>query len=103
MNVSGAIRHSFSAISLATVGYGDFAPHTDAGKLLTVFYVFCGIGLLVALLSRFAEALVESHRENKERLHVHLAHAHEKLTPHGAGVGEPGPAEAPAAEGEHVP
>ena len=37
----------FSAISLATVGYGDFAPH-------------------------------------------------------GAGAGEPGPTEAPAAEGEHV-
>lgn len=93
----------FSAISLATVGYGDFAPHTAAGKLLTVFYVFCGIGLLVALLSRFADALIQSHQENKERLHGHLAHAHEKLAPHGAGAVEPGPTEAPAAEGEHVP
>ena len=39
----------FSAISVATVGYGDFAPKTPAGKLLAVFYVFCGIGLLVVL------------------------------------------------------
>lgn len=87
----------FSAISLATVGYGDFAPHTAAGKLLTVFYVFCGIGLLVALLSRFADALIQSHQENKEQLHLHLVHAHEKLAPKDAGAGEP-----PTAEGEQL-
>jgi voltage-gated potassium channel len=92
----------FSAISLATVGYGDFAPHTAAGKLLTVFYVFCGIGLLVALLSRFADALIQSHQENKERLHQQLAHAHEKLAPHSAGAREPGSAEPPVAEGEQL-
>ncbi len=92
----------FSAISLATVGYGDFAPHTAGGKLLTVFYVFCGIGLLVALLSRFADALIQSHQENKERLHLHMAHAHEKLAPKDAGAGEPGPTEPPVAEGEQL-
>lgn len=32
----------FSAITLATVGYGDLAPTTAAGKLFTVFYVFAG-------------------------------------------------------------
>jgi hypothetical protein len=35
--------------------------------------------LTASLLSRFADALIQSHQENKERLHVHLAHAHEKL------------------------
>ena len=74
----------FSAITLATVGYGDFSPHTDAGKLLTVFYIFCGIGLLVALLTRFADALIQSERETQARLHAQLAHARKKLAPHDA-------------------
>lgn len=92
----------FSAISLATVGYGDFAPHTAAGKLLTVFYIFCGIGLLVALLSRFADALIQSHRETQERLQLQLVHAHEKLAPRSAGVVEAAPAESSVAEEEHL-
>ena len=57
----------FSAITLATVGYGDFTPTTAAGKLLTVIYIFSGIGLLVAMLSRFADALIQSERESHEQ------------------------------------
>lgn len=91
----------FSAITLATVGYGDFSPHTDAGKLLTVFYIFCGIGLLVALLTRFAEALIQSERENQERLHLHLKHAHDKIAQHDAAP--PSPVEPPAAQGKRLP
>lgn len=88
----------FSAISATTVGYGDFSPQTPAGKLLAVFYIFCGIGLLVALVSRFADALIQSERENQERLHLHLAHAREKAAPHDAEATQP-----PAAEKEHLP
>lgn len=36
----------FSVITLATVGYGDITPHTDAGKLFTAFYVIGGIGII---------------------------------------------------------
>jgi hypothetical protein len=52
----------FSAITLVTVGYGDFTPQTTAGKLLAIVYIFSGFGLLVALLTRFAEALINSER-----------------------------------------
>ncbi len=50
----------FSVISLATVGYGDFTPQTDAGKIFTMFYLVIGIGIFAALLntllkSRFAK------------------------------------------------
>jgi voltage-gated potassium channel Kch len=34
----------FSAMTLTTVGYGDFAPATTAGKLFTAVYAFLGIG-----------------------------------------------------------
>jgi len=34
----------FSVITLTTIGYGDFSPQTDAGKLFTVFYILIGLG-----------------------------------------------------------
>lgn len=36
----------FCVITLATIGYGDYAPKTDLGKLFTIFYAFAGIGVL---------------------------------------------------------
>jgi len=91
----------YSAVTAATVGFGDFTPKTPAGKLLTVFYMFCGIGLLVALLTRFADALIQSERENQERLHVRLSQAREKIAGGDAGAVQPRPEEPPAAEEEH--
>jgi voltage-gated potassium channel Kch len=41
----------FSVVSLATVGYGDFAPHTNAGKIFTTFYIIFGVGLLTTFIS----------------------------------------------------
>ena len=41
----------FCTMSLATVGYGDVVPHTDAGKIFTVVYVLSGIGILVSLFT----------------------------------------------------
>lgn len=84
----------FSAISLATVGYGDFTPTTAAGKLLTVFYIFAGFGLLVALLTLFANALIQSARESQEKLHDQLLHVHQKVHG-GAAAAQPDPAEPP--------
>lgn len=43
----------FSVISLATVGYGDFVPKTDAGKIFTMAYVFVGIGLFIFVANSF--------------------------------------------------
>jgi voltage-gated potassium channel Kch len=57
----------FSVITLATVGYGDFSPKTAIGKLFTIFYIFMGFGLVVVLLTRFSDALIQSEHEAAER------------------------------------
>ena len=44
----------FSFITLATIGYGDFSPVTDAGKIATVVYSFAGLGIMAALISTIA-------------------------------------------------
>jgi hypothetical protein len=55
----------FSVISLATIGYGDFVPTTDAGKIFTIVYVLSGIGVIVSFVSTVA-----SHAVNR-RLAIH--------------------------------
>jgi voltage-gated potassium channel len=57
----------FSTIVLTTVGLGDVAPTSDAGKLFTTAYVLIGIGVLVAFGTAFAQRLVA--RSEQERPH----------------------------------
>jgi voltage-gated potassium channel len=93
----------FSAITLATVGYGDFTPRTPVGKLLTVFYIFMGFGLLVALLTRFAEKLIQAEQESRERRRLHRMQAREKKAARGAGTAQPSAiTEPPGVQDEHV-
>jgi voltage-gated potassium channel len=41
----------FSVVTLTTVGFGDFAPQTDAGKLFTIFYITIGIGIILSFIN----------------------------------------------------
>lgn len=54
----------FCVITLTTVGYGDFSPQTAVGKLATMIYLLLGIGLLVALITQLAEALLVVRRSS---------------------------------------
>jgi voltage-gated potassium channel len=47
----------FSVTTLATVGLGDLAPETDAGKLFTVVFIFTGVGLLASFVAILARQL----------------------------------------------
>lgn len=49
----------FAVIAAATVGFGDFAPQTDAGKIFTILYVLMSVGLLVLILSRIASGMID--------------------------------------------
>ena len=55
----------FAVIAASTVGFGDFAPQTDAGKAFTIAYVLISMGLLVLILSRIATGMVEQRLERQ--------------------------------------
>ncbi|MFK7953514.1 MAG: potassium channel family protein [Ekhidna sp.] len=41
----------FSFITLTTIGFGDFAPTTDAGKVFTIIYITIGVGIILAFIN----------------------------------------------------
>ena len=50
----------FAVVTIATVGYGDLAPKTAVGKLFTIFYIFAGIGVFVAVVTAYAQAALRA-------------------------------------------
>jgi voltage-gated potassium channel Kch len=44
----------FITMSITTIGYGDFVPHTDEGKIFTIFLAFIGISLAFLLIASIA-------------------------------------------------
>lgn len=57
----------FSVITISTVGYGDFAPQTLFGKLFTIFYVLCGLGVFVATATAIADSIINRAEERGPR------------------------------------
>lgn len=53
----------FSVVTLTTVGFGDFAPHTDLGKGFTIVFILAGIGIVVAFASQVVNAMVADRTE----------------------------------------
>jgi hypothetical protein len=45
----------FTVITLTTVGYGDFSPHTNSGKIFSMIYILMGLGVFGALIALIAD------------------------------------------------
>lgn len=57
----------FCTITLTTVGYGDITPHTDIGKIFTIFYVLVGIGILATFANLFLKNAVAKRYLRQEK------------------------------------
>ena len=58
----------FITASITTIGYGDFVPKTDEGKLFTIFLAFTGISLafiLITTIASYREKTIDKHIEDK--------------------------------------
>ncbi len=56
----------FSFITLTTVGFGDFAPKTDAGKIFTIFYIIVGIGIILSFVNTIYHHFMQQRELRKE-------------------------------------
>lgn len=45
--------------TISTVGYGDFTPHTSAGKILVMLLIVLGVGAVFYTIGLFAETIFE--------------------------------------------
>lgn len=57
----------FSVTTLSTVGYGDFSPQTDFGKVFTMVYIFAGIGIIVGFATKIFELTTKNKIESKQK------------------------------------
>jgi voltage-gated potassium channel len=48
-----------TAITITTVGYGDIAPVTPAGRIFTILLIFSGAGYVMYIFSQITETMVE--------------------------------------------
>ncbi len=57
----------FSVITLTTVGYGDFSPQTNLGKIFTMAYIITGIGIIFGFIDAFYKHRMEQVEKAKEK------------------------------------
>jgi hypothetical protein len=55
----------FCVMTVATVGFGDFAPTNTLSKIFTIVFTFLGIGLFASFVGKVAFIWMRHHREER--------------------------------------
>lgn len=58
----------FSVITLTTIGYGDFSPQTDQGKVFTIFYIVIGLGIILSFINTIYNHYNDVKAQQKEKM-----------------------------------
>ena len=58
--------------TVTTVGYGDIVPVTDAGKIMAIFYMIFGIGVLAISLSVLGTRIYKTKIEKTMKKKSHM-------------------------------
>jgi voltage-gated potassium channel len=58
----------FTGATLTTVGYGDFHPTHDYSKIVTVLFMFSGIGVVFYSISVIAQRTFQREEERLQRI-----------------------------------
>ena len=59
----------FSVITLSTIGYGDFSPATDEGKIFTVFYIILGVGVILSFINTVHHHFESMRKKKRKKLY----------------------------------
>jgi hypothetical protein len=69
----------FFSATVSIAGYGQFIPHTVAGKLFTIFYIVFELGLILAFINAAAKLtikryvkIIESYIDHTEEYFEHV-------------------------------
>mgnify|MGYP005648045189 CR=1 FL=1 len=57
----------WTVATVTTVGYGDVVPVTDLGKIVAIFYMFFGIGILALFISVLGTKFYKRRFEKEEK------------------------------------
>ncbi len=72
----------FTVVTVTTIGYGDFAPQTNIGKIFTMFFPFFGIGMAFYFFSIVGKYIYKKTFESKLKEHHDKIMKHIKLHAH---------------------
>ncbi|MDH4230887.1 MAG: potassium channel family protein [Nitrospirota bacterium] len=62
----------FSVVTVATVGYGDIAPKTEAGKILALILIITGVGTFLGVVANSTDMLLNRREKalRREKLNM---------------------------------